>query len=180
MGNLIRPQVGIDPRRRRVPREVLTVPEGLGAAPIAPSQPGALGAQVGTWIRLPGANFPPAGATPVDEIGDANIAAGGTATLLTYQVPNGVRFRLEAIGFGADDETALAFLSWAITAPDSVNGYVNKVAAIGSIRNVTPITFLAGSSVLVSVVGTSSTNAVVTYRFICRIRGWLYSEEVSS
>ena len=174
---LIRPQ-------RAVPRNTGSFPGRTagwdpGPAGIAPSQPGALGPQYGQWIKLPGANFPPAGATAVDEIGDGNIAAGGNANLLSVVVPDGQRFRMAGIGFGADDETALAFLSWTILCPDPYPGYIAKVAGIGSIRNLTDIFFLIGSSVTVTVNGQNATTAATTYRFICRVRGWLYSEEVS-
>lgn len=176
MRTLIRPQVPLPAGRASLSNQPVRVPLDLGPAPIDPSQPGALGAQQGVWVRLPGANFPPAGATPVDELGDANIAAGGTGLFVTITVPDGQRFRMAGIGFGADDETALAFLSWTINAPDPTVGYINKAAAIGSIRNVTPIIFLVGSSVVVTVTGAAALTAVVTYRYICRVQGWFYSE----
>jgi hypothetical protein len=141
------------------------------------SQPGALGPQTGTWVRLPGANFPPAGALPVDEIGDAVIAAGATAVLITYTVPTNLILRIEGIGFGADDETALAFLSWSMrVGGDSVPGYVDKPSAVGSIRNLTTIFQIVGASSTVTVTATPSLLAVLPYRYICRIRGWCYNE----
>lgn len=173
---LIRTQVAVPRNDGSVPGRRPGQPIGAGAAPIAPSQPGALGPQHGIWVKLPGVNFPPAGATPVDEIGDANIAAGGNANLLSVVVPDGQRFRLAGIGFGADDESALAFLSWTILAPDPYPGYIAKVAAVGSIRNLTEMFFLIGSSVTVTINGQSSAAAATTYRYICRVRGWFYSE----
>jgi hypothetical protein len=141
------------------------------------SQPGALGPQTGTWVRLPGVNFPPAGALPVDEIGDATIAAGATAALITYTVPTNLILRIEGIGFGADDETALAFLSWSMQLNgDTVPGYVNNPSAVGSIRNLTPIFQVAGTSAVLTITATPSLLAVLAYRYICRIRGWCYSE----
>jgi hypothetical protein len=142
------------------------------------SQPGALGPQTGTYVRLPGSNFPPAGALPVDEMGDAVIVAGATALLITYTVPTNLILRIEGIGFGADDETALAFLSWSMQLNgDTVPGYVNKPSAVGSIRNLTPIFQIAGTSSIVTITATISLLAVLPYRYICRIRGWCYSEK---
>jgi hypothetical protein len=150
----------------------------LGPVALDPSQPGALSAQAGTWVRLPGFNFPPAGCLPVDEIGDANIAPAATGTLLTYTVPDNLILRIEAIGFGADDETALAFLTWRMLLNgDTVPGYYNKPSAIGSIRNLTPLVQTVGTSSVLTIVGTPAAEAVLTYRYICRIRGWCYSEK---
>lgn len=175
--SLIRPQVGYRPDVAGLRAQTPSIPADLGPVPLNASQPGALGPQHGAYIRLPGANFPPAGATPVDEMGDADIAPGGTGTILSIVVPDGQTFRLAGIGFTAEDETALAFLSWSITAPDPVIGYINKPAAIGSVRNLTDIFFLTGSSVTVSVVGRTTAAAVVTYHYFARVRGWFYSEK---
>jgi len=130
-------------------------------------------------VRLPGANFPPAGSRPVDEMGDANIAPGGTGIMLRYTVPDGVTFAAAGIGFTAADETSLAFLSWTILAPDPVSGYIAKPSAIGSVRNLTELVLVVGSSVTIVIQGASSPAAAVTYDFIVRLRGWLYSEEVT-
>lgn len=173
--------------RRQDPR--LPIARGIGSVPIdvrgpdpgpvriQPSQPGAYGPEQGIYIRLPGMNYPPAGATPVDQDGDANIAPGGTATMVSIQVPDGQRFRMVGIGFGADDETSLRFLTWSIQfdqVPQS--GYTAKNAVIGSIVQLTDIVISAGSSATVSVVGIASPLAVLTYRYICRFRGYFYAE----
>jgi hypothetical protein len=153
----------------------------LGPGALDPSQPGALGPQTGTYVRLPAVNFPPAGALPVDEMGDALIAPTVTGLLITYTVPSNLILRIEGIGFGADDETALAFLAWSVQLNgDSMSGYVNKPSAIGSIRNLTPIVLVAGTSSVLTIVATPSALAVLTYRYICRIRGWCYSEKEAS
>ncbi len=145
---------------------------------IEPSQPGTLGPQIGTYVRLPGADFAPAGAIPVDVIGDANLAPSATATLVTIAVPDTYTFRIAGIGFGADDEVALGFLSWTIRAfGDVVAGYDNKPAAVGSIRQLADIFVIQGSSTPVTVQVAISALAAVTYRYICRVRGWFYSEK---
>jgi hypothetical protein len=150
----------------------------LGPGALDPSQPGALGPQTGIYVRLPAYNFPPAGALPVDEMGDAIIAPAATAVLITYQVPTNLILRVEGIGFGADDETSLAFLSWSMQLNgDTVPGYVNKPSAIGSIGNLTPIVQMAGTSSILTITGTPAAAAVLPYRYICRIRGWCYSEK---
>src|SRR5258708_13905823 len=133
----------------------------LGAVPgpvrIQQSQPGAYGPEQGVSIRLPGVNYPPGGATPVDVDGDANIAPSGVATLVSFQVPDTQRFRMVGIGFGADDETALRFLTWSIQF-DSVPqpGYTSKNAVIGSIVQLTDVAISVGRSVTVSLLGTAS------------------------
>lgn len=152
----------------------------VGPVLVQPSQPGALGPEQGVYVRLPGANFPPAGATPVAEPGDANIAPSASATIVSIVVPDTVRFRVESIGFGADDETALAFLNWSIRfGNDAQPGYTNKPAALGTLQYPAPIVLLAGSSVTVNLVVTASASAVVTYRYIAVVRGWFYREDVA-
>jgi hypothetical protein len=154
----------------------IQVPQGLPPIRILPSQPGALGPEQGQYVALPGANYPPAGATPVDVIGDGNIAAGASAVLITIQVPDGQRFRVAGIGFGADDETALGFLTWNMRENgDAQPGYNAVPAGIGTIVQLADIFHLSGSSVVFTIVATSSSAAVVTYRFICRVRGWFYA-----
>lgn len=175
---LERPQVGTPAVRRALSGQQIPADLSmLGPARIQDSQPGALGPERGTWIRLPGENFAPAGSTPVDETGDGNIAAGSSATLLTVTVPTNQRFRLAGIGFSAEDETALAFLSWSITAPESVPGYISKPAAIGSVRQLADVFYVAGSDATVSVIASVSSAAVVSYHFYCRVRGWFYAEK---
>jgi len=145
---------------------------------IEPSQPGTLGPQLGTYVRLPGADFAPAGAIPVDEIGDANIAPSASAVLVTIVIPDTYTFRIAGIGFGADDEVALGFLTWTIRANnDTVLGYTQKPAAVGSIRQLADIFVIQGSSATVTVVAQISAVPILTYRYICRLRGWFYSEK---
>jgi hypothetical protein len=147
---------------------------------VQPSQPEAMNPEQGAWIRLPGANFPPAGATPVLEVGDANIAPGGSATIVSITVPDTQRLKFASVGFGADDETALAFLSWSIQfGIDTQPGYVAKPAALGTLLQPAPIVLLAGSSVTVNLVVSASADAVITYRYIGVLQGWLYREQVA-
>jgi hypothetical protein len=159
---------------------VAEVPRGLGPARIQPSQPDPLGSEQGMYVRLPGANFPPAGAIAVDTIGDANIAPAGTATLVTIKIPDTYRFRMVGIGFGADDETALRFLTWNIQLDQvATSGYVNVTSAVGSIRQLADIFMVVGSSLQVTIVANSDPSAVLTYRFICRVRGHFWSDKES-
>jgi hypothetical protein len=177
MTRILRPQIGYPRVRTVIAGRTVEVPQNLPPARMEPSQPGALGPEQGMYIRLPGANFPPAGSTPVDEMGDANIAPGASAVMITINVPDARRFRMAGIGFTADDETSLQFLSWTIAAPDPTPGYIDKSSAVGSVRNLTEIFFLVGSSVACTIIGESAINAVTTYRFIARVRGWLYAEK---
>jgi len=158
------------------PGRPIQVPRDLAPVQILPSQPGALGLEYGTPVALPGQAFAPAGATPVDQVGDGNIAPGGSATLVQIPVPDGQRFRVAGIGFGADDETALGFLSWSMLEnADPQIGYNTVPAAIGSIQQLADIFHLSGSSVLFRIVANSAATAGVTFRFICRVRGWFYA-----
>ena len=155
----------------------LDIPANIPAMPMLPSQPGAMGTEQGIYIRLPGANFPSAGCTPVDETGDANIAPGASAVLIRIRVPDTQRCVLEAIGFGGDDETATAFLTWSIVlGVDAVPGYVPKPAAMGTLLYPAPMFMLAGSSAIINVIGTASLTAATTLRYIARVRGRFYAE----
>ena len=174
----LRRQIGYPAVRRASVSQNVEIPPNLPSQPQPPSQPQALGQEPGQRIILPGVNYPPAGATPVDELGDAVIGAGGSGLLLTITLPDQQRFRMVGIGFGADDETALAFLSFTIFAgPFPVPGYINKRAAIGTIQQLTEIFILTGSSLPITVVGTADPLAVIEYRFLCRVRGWYYFEK---
>jgi hypothetical protein len=156
---------------------VIELERSHGIAPLAPSQPQGSGPEMGQLVKLPGANFPPAGSRGVDLTGDGNIAPGGTATLITIQVPDNQRFRIAGIGFGAGDEVALGFLTWSIKANgDSVPGYEGATAAVGSLRNLSEIFVNLGSSVVVTVTATAAATAVLTYSYIARIRGYFYME----
>lgn len=154
------------------------VPVGLGPAPFKPSQP--QGGNASRRIALPGCNFPPADAIPVDQIGSASIANGGSATLETIIVPDTYSFRMAGIGFGADDESGLRFLSWSLFATPpggTITPYINMPAAIGSIVQPSEVFVVVGSSVTLTLVATNNSHTVATYFFFCRIRGWFYSEK---
>lgn len=170
----------LDIRREAVRIPMGPIPAGIGPVLVQPSQPGALGPEQGAYIRLPGANFPPAGATPVAEPGDGNIAAGASATIVSIVVPDTVRFRISSIGFGADDETALGYLNWSVLfGNDTQPGFTNKPAALGTLQYPADVFLLAGSSVTVNLVVTASVAAVITYRYIGVMRGWFFREDVA-
>lgn len=177
MINYLRRQSGYPAVRRAAVAGTIVIPPGIPAMPTPPSQPDALGSERGIYVRLPGGNYFPPGAQPVDEMGDANIPAGGTGLLLTVPLAAQQRFRVAGLGFTADDETALAFLTWTIfLGPDPLPGYINKSAAVGTVAQLAGMDVVVGSSLPLTIVGTTSLIAVVTYRFIARIRGWLYAE----
>lgn len=170
----------LDLRRQPVRFPGQPIPNGLGPEMVQPSQPGALGPEQGVYVRLPGANYAPAGATPVYEIGDGNVAVSATAIVVTYTVPDTVRCRITHVGFGADDETALGYLNWSIRfGLDSQPGYINKPAALGTLLQPFPVTLYAGSSVTINLAVTASANAVITYRYIAVLLGYLWREDVA-
>jgi hypothetical protein len=132
---------------------------------------------IGTQIILPGINFFPAGGTPVDEISDADIAPGTTVNVLTFQVPEKVQFRIDGIGFGADDESALRFLTWSLLLNGTpYRAYGNQAAAVGTIVQVSDVAFHTSDNKTVVVQLSSSASAVQTYRFIVRVKGWLFTD----
>jgi hypothetical protein len=159
---------------------VAQVPVGGSPVPIGPSQPSALAPEGTVSVILPGVNFPPAGATPVDEIGDADLApSAANQPLVTIRVPDTLRFRMSGIGFGADDEVALGFLTWAIqlTGGAAVPSYWGQTSAVGSIRQLSNIVLLVGSSQVVTVVANIAADAALTYRYIARVQGWIYQPQ---
>ena len=176
-GSILRPQVPIAPSVRAGMQGGTEVPTNLGPSNIAPSQPGALNPEQGVPIQLPGGNYPPPGAIPQDDSGDADIAPGTTATLVTIVVPSVLRHRMVGIGFSAVDDVALGFLTWAILVNGiSAPSYFGQTAAIGSIRQLAEIFLLTGNGATITVVGTLDATAVITYRIIARVRGWFYTE----
>ena len=177
IGRLLRPQVPVAPSEVARLGGVTQVPRGLGPAAISPSQPEALAPEKAPKIELPGFNFPPPGSTPVDRSGDAVIAPGASATLVTYVVPAALRFRMEGIGFDAIDDVALGFLTWAILINDAAApDYYGQTAAVGSIRDLAEIVLGAGNTSVVTVVAFIDATAFFSYTYQCRIRGWAYSE----
>jgi len=163
------------PGLRRIATEVQARGEPVR---IEPSQPDAYGPEQGAFVRLPGANFAPAGSVPIDHIGDANIAPGAAATLITVAVPDTLRLRGAGIGFDTDDPVAIGYLTWAILlGPDPAAGYSQMLAAIGSVRQLAEIVVVVGSSQTLTVRASIAATAPITYRYICRLRGWFYSEK---
>lgn len=164
-----RPQSPVPPHREVPPHP---------PADLSTQIPPALQPTGGQQVVLPGADFPPAGAIPVDVSGDADIAPGGSAFLLTIQVPQQVRFRMAGIGFGADDESSLRFLTWSIlfNGDPAQSGYNSQPAAIGSLRQLADIFLIASSTVVVQIQAASASIASVSYRYICRMRGWFFTE----
>ncbi len=172
------PQVPIPANVRAVYGGDAMVDTDSSPAPIAASQPGALAPELGQEVKLPGNNFPPAGAIPVDEVGDADIAPGGVATLVTFNIPATLRFRMVGIGFHTDDPAAAGFLTWSILVNGTAApGYFGQTSAVGSIRQLSEIVLLAGNSAKVEIIANIDATAALTYRYIARIRGWLYLEK---
>jgi hypothetical protein len=160
-------------------RELRTVgrqAKDLPAAELESSQPHGLIQPLP--IQLPGANFPTAGARAADPIGDAFIAPGASAVLITVQVPDNLRFVVAGIGFDTDDPAALGYLTWAILLNgDASPSYEQMQAAVGSIRQLATIFVLVGSSQVLTVRATVAATAPITYRYVAHLRGWYYLPE---
>lgn len=151
-----------------------------GPGQMDPTQPGGQAPPGRVPVRLPGANYPPAGSFAVDEQQDADIPAGSTATVLTFTVPETNQLRLDGIGFGAADEVALRFLTWSLLVNrDPAPAYANVAATVGTIVQVSPIFLHIGGPAVVQLEATSDAAAVLTYRFIARLKGWQYVDRGS-
>lgn len=149
-----------------------------------PSQPQGVGPEGGRRVALPPEDFPPAGAIPVDDISEADVAPlGVTATITTITVPDSFRFRITGIGFDAEDESALRFLSWSLFVnPPAVPlyGYVNMPAGIGSVNQPRPVFLVLGSSVVFTIVIKNNCPTVPgTYHFTVATVGYFYAAEVA-
>lgn len=157
----------------------LDVPVGLGPAPYQPSQP--RGAPSARRIVLPGCDYPPADAIPLDTIPEADIAASASATVATITIPDTLTLRIAGIGFGADDESALRFLSWKVnvTPPGTpITPYINMPAAIGSITQPSWVFINIGSSYVITLIVTNNASVTPnTYHYFVRLVGWFYSEK---
>lgn len=174
----LRPQLPFAPGLRRQYGGRTVYPVDLPPAPMPGSVPGALTPEGGLKIRLPGANYSPAGSIPFDLIGDGNIAPSSSAVLVTFTVPDTLRSRIAGIGFGADDEVALGSLTWTLALNgDPSPGYPNQAAAIGSIVQLSDVFVLAYASNTVTVVANTNATLGGTFRFICRVRGWHFTED---
>ena len=164
----------------------IELPAGVPAAALTPGQPAPV-TGLGVPVRLPGANFAPAGSDPVDEIGDANIGAAAPQLFLTVNVPDGKRLTIADIGFTADDETSLQFLSWTIfVGANPLGGYINKSAVIGTLSQLGVLGRVIQASQPVTIVGAVSPNVGthlgvgIVYHYFCRVHGWICAEaEVS-
>jgi hypothetical protein len=164
-----------DPDYPRLQRDAQRA-RGVPAPDILPSSPPGLGQVMP--MRLPAANFPPAGARAADPIGDAFIAPGASATLVTVTVPDQLSFVVWGIGFNTDDPAALGYLTWAILlGPDPSPSYEQMQAAVGSVRQLATIFVFVGASQTLTVRATIAATAPVTYRYICHLRGWYFNEK---
>jgi hypothetical protein len=172
-------QTPISPALRRLHGGVVEVPVDLPPAEIAPPSPLGPQPEGGVPIELPGMFAPAYGSLPQDYFGDANIAPGAEATLISFIVPEGFRCRMDGIGFGADDETALTFLTWRIEVDSTRSDpYVNVPAAVGSITQLSTIIFTAAGGAMVAVIAAAAATAGLTYRYIARTKGWFFTEQL--
>jgi len=172
----------VDPSQQRASAVGQPVPVGLGPAPFNPSQP--RGANPQRRIILPGCDFPPADAIPVDLITDADVGPTLTVTISTIIVPDTYTFRIAGIGFGADDEAGLRLLSWSLRATPpggTITPYVNMPSGIGSIVQLSWVFVVIGSSVTITLLVTNNAPAIGnTYHYFARIQGWFYAEREAS
>jgi hypothetical protein len=157
----------------------LPVPRDIGPAPFHPSQP--RGASPQRRIILPGCDYPTADSIPLDLIKESDITGGQTLVLATITIPDSYTLRIAGIGFGADDESGLRFLSWSlnVTPPGSpITPYINMPAAIGSIAQPSWVFVNLGSSYVITLVTTNNAPLPATvYHYFSRVVGWFYLEK---
>lgn len=164
------------------PRDIPDAVRWIPPQPFGGSLPGGDSAP-NRRVDLPSAYAPAAGDPPVDEIQEADISAGASANVLTFQIPDTYTLRVAGIGWGAEDESGLRFLSWSLfTDPPGIPfyPYVNKPAAIGSIEEPSPIFLCIGSSALVRLVATNNSSVPVAYHYFARMVGWMFRERMAS
>ena len=90
-----------------------------------------------------------------------------------------MQLRIDGIGFSADDETALRFLTWRMrTNGNPVAGYYNVPASIGSIREVSDVFVHVSGPQQLELLVSADAAAIITYRYIARVKGWFFGEEV--
>jgi len=121
------------------------------------------------------------GGIPVDLIGEGDFAFNVTQTMLEIEVPDTYRFRIAGIGFGADNEANLRYITWSIiaTPPGTpITGYNNKQAGIGSVLQPSWVFTTQGSSVKLSLIVTSSNFSINPMHIFARVQGWFYSEKL--
>lgn len=171
-----------DPRARRVVTPgVKDRPQPRGPyAPVAPTAPGGSAPETGVPVALPLFNFPSRGAFDVNEIRDADIAPAASSDVITFDVGSSQQLRISAIGFGADDEVALRFLTWSLFAPagNPVAGYANVPSTTGTLAEPGEVHIHVPGPAQVVMRLTADTGAGLTYRYIARMVGWLYTDEV--
>lgn len=172
---LLSPQLPVSPGQMnpQADGEIFTVP--TTPAPFKPAMPEQGDPQ--RRIILPGADYPPAGAIPVDETNNVTITSGGTGIPVTVTIPDGYSFRVSALGIDSDDESVTRFSFWSllIDPPNSaIIGYSNRPGVIGSVRSPGWIFTIQGNGTVKVQIGS---NYGLTAFFTARLLGWFYREE---
>lgn len=172
----------VPPFRQRASADGMLVPADLGPAPFKPSQPEGY-QDPSRRLDLPGHLYPPPDAIPLDTITPGTaIGFGASATLATILIPGTKTLRIDGIGFGAGDESGLAFLSWSLigTPPGTpITPYNNVPAGIGSIVHPSFVFVVVGSTTVITLVATNNSLVLGTYTYTARIKGWYFTEKVA-
>lgn len=147
---------------------------------VGPTLPGGASAWKNLKIDLPETNFPPAGATAVQVIGDGQLTGTVEDTIFTFFVPADSRLRIDKIGFDADDEAALAFMFWNLgTLEGPVPGFERVPALYGTVANAEEIfAIIAGQATVRVRISQVDPIAAGTHSYRVRISGWLYTPQL--
>jgi len=170
-----------DDEQRSVPkvhpgeREQRTGPIGA-PAPLRAALPRGMGEPFRAVV-LPPFHYAPEGCFPLDLQGEADIAPSTTVNLISFTVPNSQKCRLNGIGFGADDEVGLRFLTWQLLINgDPSQAYGSSKANIGNLSDPSTIIQSATNGQLITLSATMGAGAILPYHIVARITGWLYLE----
>jgi hypothetical protein len=149
-----------------------------GPAPARPAVAGAMRPGRGSRIQLPGVNYPPEGAHPVDKPGIVLLVGlAGPSVAVTVEVPIDTSLRVDGIGWGADTEIALNLLTWSLLANGSVTeAYFDIPAAVGSFRHTSHVFVHVRGPATVQLLGQNSDVVASSYTYFGRLKGWLYQE----
>lgn len=117
-----------------IPRRLPPGGEPVPPAPHRRVQPQGLAPEGDVAVLLPGCNFPPRGAIGVDQIDETDLTVPATDVVVaTIPIPASWIFRVTHIGFSADDELSLAWVTWTLKKGGTpIGNFAARAAAIGS------------------------------------------------
>lgn len=145
--------------------------------PVTPDHAGREGEVL---VDLPLHLFPPRGANIFDEFTDpVSVGPLATATLFTRKIDIDDNLRIEAIGFGSNDPTALTNATFEFkTNGNRIQGYGRLLVAIGTLDDPGEVNvFITGGPKTLTVDFTNNFPGS-TWIYQLRIKGWSWNPTV--